>query len=334
VAALLSIRRMFMDANTETIKAQPAKSNFGKGIALCLIATASWGSLFPVMTEALRILDPFTFTTIRFVIAGGLFSLLLAWREGKGAFSIKGQRVGLIWFLGSLGFAGFGLLVFIGQRMAGGQGALIASVMMATQPMLSLLANWAIHRVRPKPLSFCFLLLSFCGVLLVVTKGNLAEAASSSQHLVASGIIVGGALCWVLYTIGGTLYPSWSPYRYTALTTLFGLISIVIINFTLLVTHGISTPDWAQLERAVPYLLYTAVVPGFLGVLCWNLGVRIVTPVNGVLFMDVIPVSAFTLSALQGILPVPAQVVGVVFTMSAIVLNNLYLRRNVSWRAY
>ncbi|TVT80968.1 DMT family transporter [Pseudomonas sp. H3(2019)] len=174
--------RSLMAGHIQPTQLRQASSSFGQGVLLCLLATAAWGSLFPVMTAALRMLDPFTFTTLRFAIAGSLFALLLLLREGRSAFSLKGQRVGLVWFLGTLGFAGFGLLVFIGQHLAGVQGTLIASVMMATQPMLSLLANWAIHRVRPSPWSCGFLLLSFCGVLLVVTSGHMGSASWSFEH--------------------------------------------------------------------------------------------------------------------------------------------------------
>ncbi len=303
-----------------------AARHFRRGALLCLAATLGWGSLFPLMTDALRLLDPVTFTTLRFGIAALLFSLLLWRREGPRAFAMNGRQFLLMSGLGTLGFAGFGLLVFVGQWMAGAEGALIASVMMATQPMLSLLANWAIKRVPPHPLSIAFISLSFVGVLLVVTKGNLVDAARSAQHLTAAAVIVAGALCWVIYTIAGSCFTDWSPYRYTALTTALGSASLVAINLALVAAHHVALPDSAQLRAALPYLLYTACVPGFVGVLCWNLGVRIVTPVNGVLFMDVIPVTAFAISAWQGVVPVRAQIVGVACTASAIILNNLFLR--------
>lgn len=41
-----------------------------KGLLCCLLATVSWGAMFPVMTHALIQIDPFNFTTIRYGIAG------------------------------------------------------------------------------------------------------------------------------------------------------------------------------------------------------------------------------------------------------------------------
>jgi hypothetical protein len=66
------------------------------------------------------------------------------------------------------------------------------------------------------------------------------------------------------------------------------------------------------------------------GVLCWNLGNKILTPLNGVLFMDVVPITAFTVSAIQGIRPGPVQIVGASITAVALILNNIYLRHRMA----
>jgi len=62
-------------------------------------------------------------------------------------------------------------------------------------------------------------------------------------------------------------------------------------------------------------------------ILCWNLGNRILTPLNGVLFMDILPVTTFAVSALTGVVPGRAQIIGAGMTGAALILNNIYLRR-------
>ncbi|WP_338564627.1 DMT family transporter [Erwinia sp. E_sp_W01_6] len=86
-----------------------------KGIICCLLATVSWGAMFPIMTDALAHLDPFNFTTLRYGIAGLAFALLLFCMEGSKGFHLKGERWGLAWLFGTFGFAGFGFLVFWGN---------------------------------------------------------------------------------------------------------------------------------------------------------------------------------------------------------------------------
>ncbi len=311
-------------------QSQPAKiahTDYPKAVLFCLIATLSFGIMFPVMTSALTHIDPFTFTSLRYLTAGLAFLLLLIAREGRAALRLKGEPVFLAWFLGSIGFAGFGFLVFLGQKIAGRDGALTASIMMATQPMLGLLVNSIVRRVLPPLYSFLFILMSFSGVALVVTKGNIAGLFSEPQHYAANGLIVLGALCWVIYTFGATFFTSWSALKYTTVTTWLGLTSIVTINIVLLATHAIAVPTASDLIAIVPQLLYMGPVAGFIGVLCWNLGNRMLTPLNGVLFMDVVPITAFIVSALEGIVPAGAQIAGACITGTALVLNNIYLRR-------
>lgn len=298
-----------------------------KGLLCCLLATVSWGAMFPVMTHALIRIDPFNFTTIRYGIAGIAFALLLLFSEGRPAFRLKNERWGLAWLFGTLGFAGFGFLVFLGQHLAGPGGALTASIMMATMPMLGLLTIWALKKVRPRASTFGFILLSFSGVVLVITDGNASVVLHSPASLTANLLLIAGALCWVLYTIGGSYFPGWSPLRYTTLTTLLGMTSVAATDLLLMVTGIITVPDAAAITAVIPHLLYMALIAGLMAVLCWNIGNRIVTPTTGVLFMVVVPVTAFIVSALNGVVPTHVQIAGATLTATALLFNNLSQRK-------
>jgi drug/metabolite transporter (DMT)-like permease len=303
-----------------------AYGGYAKGLLCCLLATVSFGLMFPVMTSALTRIDPFTFTSLRYVVAGAAFLALLQRKEGTAALRLKGEPVVLAWALGSIGFAGFGAFVFLGQQMAGRDGALTASIMMATQPMLGLLVNSAVRRVLPPLYSFVFILLSFCGVTLVVTKGDIAGLLHEPQDYAANALIVLGALCWVIYTFGATFFKQWSPLRYTTMTIWLGLTTIVGLNVALFAVHAIALPTLVEVGQIAPHLLYMGLGAGFVGVLSWNLGNRILTPLNGVLFMDVVPLTTFIVSALAGVIATPVQIAGGAITCTALVLNNLYLR--------
>lgn len=309
------------------------KASYTKGALCCLIATLSWGAMFPVMTSALTRMDPYTFTSMRYGIAGLVFLAVLWLREGRAALSLKGERAGLAWLLGSAGFVGFGFLVFLGQKLAGETGALTASIMMATMPMLGILVNWALRRVAPPAVSVLLILMSFCGVAIVVTRGDVASLLQAPSNYAANALIILGALCWVTYTVGAAFFPTWSPYRYTALTTALGMSSVLVLNAALLGFGAVPLPSAADFAFVVPHVLYMAFVAGFVGVLCWNLGNRILGPLNGVLFMDVVPLTAFVISSLSGIVPRPVEILGACITGTALVLNNLYMRRRLAPQA-
>lgn len=296
------------------------------GVFCCLAATVSWGGMFPVMTDALRHMDPFTFTALRYSIAGLAFTALLVFYEGKKSLSLKNERWGLAWLFGSAGFAGFGFLVFLGQQLAGESGALTASIMMATMPMLGLFVVWTLRKIRPPLLSFGFISLSFFGVVMVITKGNFNALISEPSNFAANIPLILGALCWVVYTVGATYFPQWSAYRYTTLTTLLGLTTVFVVVIVLACLGIIPRPSFSATLTVAPHLLYMALIAGFVGVLCWNIGNKIITPLNGVLFMDVVPITAFTVSTLSGVVPDSMQITGACLTASALVLNNFYQR--------
>ncbi|NTZ88127.1 DMT family transporter [Burkholderia metallica] len=305
----------------------PAASAYGKGIVACVVATILMGVMFPVMTDALRYIDPFTFTSLRYLIAGTAFIVLLRIVEGPGAFRAAGQSVPLAWLLGSIGFCGFGSFVFLGQQLAGDEGALTASIMMATQPMMGLLLNALVRRVAPAPVSVLFVVLSFTGVALVITRGDVIVALHEPQHYAANALIIVGALCWVVYTFGAARFTGWSALKYTTFTTWLGLTTIVTVNVVLVVTHRVAAPSWAAVHAVLPHLAYMGPVAGFGAILLWMTGNRNLGPMNGVLFMDIVPITAFIVSAVTGVVPNRAQIAGAALTGVALILNNLYLRR-------
>lgn len=320
---------MSTNMSTAVTATPPQASTCGsyiRGVLFCVAATFSFGVMFPVMTDALRHIDPFTFTTLRYLIAGTAFLILLVAREGVGTLSLKGERIAFAWFLGSIGFAGFGFFVFLGQQLAGRDGALTASIMMATQPMIGLLLNSAVRRIRPPLYSFLFILMSFCGVALVVTKGDIVGLWNEPQNYAANALIVLGAACWVVYTFSAMYFPTWSAFKYTTVTTWLGLSTIMVVNLLLFATRAIPVPHLSTLGVIGPHLLYMGLVAGFCGILCWNLGNKILTPLNGVLFMDVVPITTFVVSSLNGVIPTNAQIAGACMSGAALILNNAYLR--------
>jgi len=320
-----------------TVAGQPAsvprvpvaamRAGYLKGVLLCMSATVLMGIMFPIMTSALRHVDPFTFTSLRYLIAGSAFLILLRVKEGRSAFRFKGEPIALAWLLGSIGFCGFGSFVFLGQQLAGRDGALTASIMMATQPMMGLIVNSVVRRALPPLYSFLFILMSFAGVALVVTKGDIAALLSEPQHYSANALIVVGALCWVIYTFSASYFKTWSALKYTTMTTWLGLTTIIGLNLLLFALHVVPVPTAATLIAILPHLLYMGPVAGFIAILFWNMGNRILTPLNGVLFMDVLPVTTFVVSAISGLIPIHMQIAGACMTGAALILNNLYLRR-------
>ncbi|WP_406490589.1 DMT family transporter [Streptomyces sp. NBC_01604] len=302
------------------------QKNYARGAMLCLLATVSWGAMFPLMDVTLRHIDPFTFTCMRYAIAGAMFLVFLRLREGTTGLHLTGESVGLAWLFGTAGFAGFQFLVFFGQELIGERGALNASIMMATMPMMGFLVNWVLRKVVPPKGSLAFIALSFVGTILVVSEGDLGSLFAHPEDFGPDALLLFAALCWVIYTSGAAFFPTWSPIKYTAITTVLGLASATAITAVILATGGVSVPTAHAMGTILPELAYMSVVAGFVGVLSWNFGNKYLGPLNGVLFMDVVPITAFVISALSGVIPAGMQIVGASLTALALIFNNLYLR--------
>lgn len=288
---------------------------------LPLLATAIiWGGMFPVATSVLRVMDAFHLTLLRYGTAAGIFALILACTEGRAGFCFEGKGTSALVF-GTMGFAGFSLLVFGGLAHSGSEHA---AVIMATMPMLTAALNWAIRGVRPAAVTMSAIALAFAGVLLVVSKGN--PAFLDSGTLTGDVMILAGALCWVGYTMGAAAFPGWSPVRYTTVTSLTGAAAIAIATLGAIelgAAHATSAAAIAAVGWEIAYMIVLASV---FAVLAWNSGMKVLGSSNGVLFINFVPVTAFAIGYFQGHALLRSEIAGAVMVMLALILNNLLPR--------
>lgn len=295
------------------------------GLLLCLVAVISWGGMFPVMAPALNIMDPFYFTLFRYGSVAIIFSLILLYVEGPKSFRPEGQSLKL-WIFGTSAFAGFSFLVFLGQKVAGPSGAIIASVMMAVQPLLSVLVNWIYRSIKPTVVSVISMIIAALGVFMVVTKGNPSALLSGNNTLLAVMLILFGALCWVIYTAGGADFPKWSILRYSTLTTLYGVASVIVVLVIATSLGWLSFPTIRSIGSVSSALIYMITLAGVIAVFAWNLGNRLIGPINGILFMNLVPITSFIISITNGYKVSVFELLGCTITIAALISNNIYGR--------
>jgi drug/metabolite transporter (DMT)-like permease len=293
-----------------------------RGAGLLLTAALAWGGLFPVAMVTLPVLDPFHMTAIRYGITAVVFAGLLAWVEGTRALSAEGRgwRVAL---LGTTGFAGLGLFVFVGlQHSRPEHGAVI----MATQPLIAALVAWWLRGARPARATLGFLAFALVGVILVVTKGRFAGLFAGGTG-VGDVLMLLGAVSWVVYTLGAADFPSWSPLRYTGLTCLFSIPAIFGIAAVASASGYVATPTLHDVESVRWQLAYIVGIASVLGVLSWNAGNKLIGPVNGVLFINFVPITVFAIRIAQGHRFEPIEFVGAAIVIGALVSNNVLVTR-------
>ncbi|MFC4651800.1 DMT family transporter [Lactococcus nasutitermitis] len=305
------------------------KNNYLLGLALCLISTIFWGSQFPVMEPVLKVIDPFYFTLMRYGSVAIIFAILLLITEGKKAFHMDGHLLKL-WLLGSSAIAGYSFLAFAGQKMAGNSGSIITSVLMAVQPLLAVLVARVYRGTRPTKVALLSMAVALIGVLLVVTNGNLSILTSGSHTLIAVVLILLGALCWVIYTTGGADFTDWSILRFSTLSTILGIGTVIVLLAIATAAGWLHIPTSNAVGSILPEWLYMVIPAGVIAVFTWNLGNRIVSPINGILFMNIVPVTSFIISAVIGYKVGSFEIIGAAIVISALIANNIYNRKHSS----
>ncbi|HUN68248.1 MAG TPA: DMT family transporter [Burkholderiales bacterium] len=294
-----------------------------KGLAWLGIAIASWGALFSVAKRTLPVLDPFFLGSVRYAFGVLLFVAILWIAEGRQALRYGGRFLPAMVF-GLVGFCGFNILVWWGLAYTRPEHA---SIIMALQTPMTAVAVWLTRGLRPAPFTVGCMAAAIAGVLLVVTKGSLAQVFEGGS-LVGDLLVFLGAVSWVTYTMAGHHFSGWSPLRMTVLTCIPGTIGLIAINaFTIGMDYS-ALPTLAQVWSVKWQLVYFVVFTVVLGVLGFNNGVKYLGALNAMLMLNLIPIIVFSIEAWLGRSFAAIEIGGAAIVVGALAANNLYMRRS------
>ena len=190
------------------------------GAIFATTTALAWGGQFVVGKSALGSVNAFPLTTVRYAVAALLWLIVLGAVEGRAALRLDGHGRRLFW-LGSLGFAGFNLLAYTGLAHARPQSA---SLIVALGPLFTALVLWRRTRVRPSRTTLALLGVALAGVALVISGGHPSSIVNGSIGW-GDGLVLGGVFSFVLYGLGAAEFPELSPLRYTALTASLGWVT-------------------------------------------------------------------------------------------------------------
>ncbi|WP_454019585.1 AMP-binding protein [Azospirillum sp. Marseille-Q6669] len=290
------------------------------GIALLALTAISWGGMFPVAKAALASIDGFYLTLLRYGFASLILIGILVRVEGWRALATEGHG-GKLFFYGSMGFAGFSILAFVGLAHSKAEhGAII----MALMPLITALLTWAIKGVRPNRVTFLCIAAALAGVALVVTQGSLS--ALDGGALLSDLLILGGAASWVVYTLGAASVPGWSPLRYTTVSAALGTVTIAAVTALATAARVVAVPSLETVWSVRAEIAYLVLIAAVLAVFSWNIGIKLLGPVNGVLFINLVPITAFSIGLAQGRAFGDVELAGAGLTIGALIVNNLNSR--------
>jgi drug/metabolite transporter (DMT)-like permease len=244
-----------------------------------LIARATAGMLPPVglsfwrWTTALLILLPFT--------ARGL------WQHRAALIEHRKQLV----VLAALSISTYNTLLYLAAQSTT---AINITLVNTGLPVAAFIWSVLLLRQWPTRATLFGTLLSFCGLLLILSGGDPARLASLGFNP-GDLIMVGAVLAWGLYSV---LLRRW-PLPVPGLTQLAAmlLVGVPILLPFYLWEYGRVGPLPLQGETLAA-IAYTAVFASLVAYLAWNHGVRVLGPATASLFSYLMPVFAALLGVL------------------------------------
>ena len=193
--------------------------------------------------------------------------------------------------LGVLGAIAFNTLIYVGlQYTAATNGVLFNSI----SPVLIILLSWVISRERISKLQACGVVLSLCGVLVIVARGDGATLATFHFNRGDLWLITAMVL-WAFYTIVLRRRPP--ELSATGFLTAMLLLSLpFLLPFYL--WEFSQRGGFALTPATVAALAYYGTIPSIVAYLFWNRGVAQVGPNKAGLFVHLMPLFGAILSVI------------------------------------
>lgn len=294
---------------------------FATGVAFALVAVLLWGAQFPVAKSVFATVDPYHVSLIRYGVATLLLVPIVAWHGGPAAFRYYGRA----WpasLLGVIGMCGSPLLVFAGLQLTRPEHA---AIIVSLQPSMTAIVDWARRGRRPARFTVACIATAFVGVVLVVTKGDPSVAFGKGE-LLGDLLVLVGAACWVVYTMGTERFGGWSALKLTLLTLIPGSIALAIATAALVALGVARVPTPGALASVAGELAFLALAGVLAAMICWNAGNRRIGALNSMLMLNLVPIVVFVIGFLQGQRFEAVELAGAGLVIGALAANNLYLR--------
>jgi len=161
---------------------------------------------------------------------------------------------------------------------------------------------------------------------LKVQGSVIATAALEKETVMSDKTIMGVLYCLVAGVAWGAQFPI-AGSVYTTLSCILGTASALVIVVLATIAGYLKVPDVETAATIRWEMGYMIVISGVLAIFSWNAGNRALAPINGILFINVVPVTTFAISVLSGYNMSKLEVTGAIITVGALVSNNLYQRK-------
>ncbi len=162
--------------------------------------------------------------------------------------------------------------------------ALNGSIFNSFAPAIIVLVGALLFRDRLRPVNLAGIAVSFAGVIVIVSRGDLAVLKTISFNYGDVLLLLNMAV-WAVYSTCLRLRPPIHPLTFTWLLALIA--GVALIPFWIWEHVGGFHLQASGLTLAV--LVYVTIFPGILAYICWNRGIQEVGAARGGVFLHLIP---------------------------------------------
>lgn len=261
-----------------------------------------WGSTYLGIRYAIETLPPFLMAASRFLTAG---LILFVWSAAQGE-SVRASlsqwpRALIIGAL--LLLCGNGGVTWAEKYIASG----LAALLIATEPLLVVMLNWAITRRRPNTKVLFGVFIGLAGVALLIGDG-LRQAEASSMSLIGSGVVVLSSFAWAT----GSVYVNRRPIQ--ASTSMASGMQM-LAGGSLLLLLALTAGDFQRLNlanaswRSLAAWIYLTIFGSLVAFTAYSWLLRNVTTSRAATYAYVNPVVAVLLGWLLASEPLTSRMV-------------------------
>ncbi|WKA56745.1 DMT family transporter [Planococcus shixiaomingii] len=275
---------------------------------LLLLTSLLWAGNFVIGKLLTDHASPMTLTSLRWIIAVLCLVPLVWWKEKK----ILPPKKALmpLFLMGVTGVVLFNILQFIALKHTSATNVGLIS----TLNMLSIAAfSGMLLKEKLTRLQFAAMAISLSGVLLVLTKGNIALLVSLEVNR-GDLYMLGAVAVWGLYSV-------FSKWAMAYVSAMFATLYSGIFGLAVLLPFNLPTFAVTNINPSFVYaILYTGIISTVLCFVLWNIGVQKIGATTSGLFLNFNPVfTALLAFVLLGEQMTLIQVIG-----SGIVIGGCY----------
>ena len=307
--------------DTDSHEAQEAPPHASPGavrltIVLLLVMATIWGVNFSVVKVGTQYVPPLAFNGARVALAAVVLSLVAM--IARAPWPSARETTALL----ALGVLGNGFYqVFFIEGIARTRAGSAALVLAASPAFIAIIGRlFGVERVSARGWGGIFL--QIAGMACVVA-GGAAVAASAAGGSTTTGnlLMLGGTLCWALFTVLLKRYThEIHPLQLSAITMMGGALPLIAFAMP-----EIRMVDWGAVSwNAWAAVLYSGIAALVIAYLIWYRGVRVIGPTRTSMFGNLQPIIALLVAwAWPSLREVPTiwQGVGAVAIVSGLLLS-------------